>query len=774
MQPLPVQAGNALINLSDPPAQCWEATNPGGGGWFERVGVGPSGIVVACSDLSGAYISYNKGEWWENIGFQRGLTETHVASVGFPPADPDIILLGTEAGIFRSNDAGAHFNRVLSDGYIECFAFSPAEPATGYAAWHSAYNSLEAHIYKTTDSGLTWSRVDADFPAFRRVVKLVVTNTTPGVIFALTGNGRFVNGPGDVYRSTDGGSTWLSVGALFNNRVVDISPAPSDADVIYASVDDADIFELGYLYRSDNLGDSWTFLSRRSGHIWLDADDPQVIRMIESDLQYPWLDQIEGFWESTQAGSSGSFQKISSVNDWVRGWSTAYWTFNATSEHGAFAADPSAPDYFYWVNSQFVYRSADRGRTVTQVYTTEAGGQGTNRWQSRGIDNVVIMVLDINETNPDEIYAGFYDLGTFRSLDGGYTWTAINDPEHTGDWEGAGGNTLTLLTDPDLGGKIWSAQSDGQDGPSALLVSTNAGDDWSVVGNGLPPSLYLGLSLDRNSNINNRTMFITADGDVYRSRDGGLSWNPVLLNGGLRFTEVDRSDGNIIYAGGENGFWRSADGGDTWSETGLTLMRGSYPGEPSRGWEGVYDIKSDPHVPGRVYVVATGTGKGLFRSNDYGLTWEAGQTPLLAGDFLRRLAVSPLDPDIIFITSSSAYDSGGYETGSRGVLRSIDGGQTWEQLTDGLSWPFAIPIVIGPAPDAVVFIGSPGTGIHRLVPCNSPCAADLDDDGDVDQADLGILLAAYDINSAGDIDGDGDTDQADLGILLAYYDQPCP
>ncbi|MFG0253152.1 MAG: hypothetical protein ACF8NJ_09795 [Phycisphaerales bacterium JB038] len=46
---------------------------------------------------------------------------------------------------------------------------------------------------------------------------------------------------------------------------------------------------------------------------------------------------------------------------------------------------------------------------------------------------------------------------------------------------------------------------------------------------------------------------------------------------------------------------------------------------------------------------------------------------------------------------------------------------------------------------------------------------DLDGDGDVDQADLGILLASYGKDAGGDLDGDGDTDQADLGILLANY-----
>jgi Right handed beta helix region len=52
-------------------------------------------------------------------------------------------------------------------------------------------------------------------------------------------------------------------------------------------------------------------------------------------------------------------------------------------------------------------------------------------------------------------------------------------------------------------------------------------------------------------------------------------------------------------------------------------------------------------------------------------------------------------------------------------------------------------------------------------------AGDLNGDGCVDQADLGILLAAYGVGDGGDIDGDGDTDQADLGSLLANYGQGC-
>ncbi len=54
------------------------------------------------------------------------------------------------------------------------------------------------------------------------------------------------------------------------------------------------------------------------------------------------------------------------------------------------------------------------------------------------------------------------------------------------------------------------------------------------------------------------------------------------------------------------------------------------------------------------------------------------------------------------------------------------------------------------------------------------CPGDLNGDGQRNQADLGILLAAYGVSAGGDIDGDGDTDQADLGILLSVYNIPCP
>ena len=73
-----------------------------------------------------------------------------------------------------------------------------------------------------------------------------------------------------------------------------------------------------------------------------------------------------------------------------------------------------------------------------------------------------------------------------------------------------------------------------------------------------------------------------------------------------------------------------------------------------------------------------------------------------------------------------------------------------------------------PVPDFIQYVDVDYIRVYMIT-----CPADLDENGEVDQADLGILLASYGMNAGGDLDGDGDTDQADLGQLLADYGTDC-
>lgn len=154
-----------------------------------------------------------------------------------------------------------------------------------------------------------------------------------------------------------------------------------------------------------------------------------------------------------------------------------------------------------------------------------------------------------------------------------------------------------------------------EDGPCYVFFATpGVAPEYVFDAATLPdPALAVeiwGLSLDRNSPVGNRTLFVTAGGEVYRSTDDGYTWSLVFSGGRARITAVDRFDGNLVYAGGDGGFWHSTDGGETWDQVGLPEMRG------------VYDIEVDPSNPGRVYVACYGNGLGVYRSRDGGESWE--------------------------------------------------------------------------------------------------------------------------------------------------------
>jgi hypothetical protein len=88
---------------------------------------------------------------------------------------------------------------------------------------------------------------------------------------------------------------------------------------------------------------------------------------------------------------------------------------------------------------------------------------------------------------------------------------------------------------------------------------------------------------------------------------------------------------------------------------------------------------------------------------------------------------------------------------------------------DGDGIDGVLAVVLRPAPGALPELPGFGDDDERYVGCDG----DLNYDGVIDQADLGILLASFGVDAGGDIDGDGDTDQADLGILLAVYRGHC-
>jgi hypothetical protein len=349
---------------------------------------------------------------------------------------------------------------------------------------------------------------------------------------------------------------------------------------------------------------------------------------------------------------------------------------------------------------------------MNSLYTTEVP-VASNCWQNTGVKNTCVWQVTVNEVNPNVVFAAFWDMGLWRSMDHGSTWESCNNLGYSGNWteplingtqQGIGGNSHSVVTDPARANMVWAALGGDQGQTLYLLKSTNYGefDSWQPS-SGLPATYNVyGLSIDRHSPSTNRILFCTADGDVYRSANDGSGWSSVLTGMNCQCTQVDYTNSNYVYAGGDGGFFRSSAGGNaaSWTNVGLAEMTA------------VSCIQCDPSNPGWIYVACYGNGSsvtGLYRSTNRGATWQK----ILADYFLQGVAVDSKNSNNLYAASSSNESWGWYDTRSQGVLYSRNCGLTWQQANEGLSWPFAFTLAVDGRNPSYVFLGSPGSGFQR-------------------------------------------------------------
>ncbi len=186
----------------------------------------------------------------------------------------------------------------------------------------------------------------------------------------------------------------------------------------------------------------------------------------------------------------------------------------------------------------------------------------------------------------------------------------------------------------------------------------------------------------------------TASGGIWKSTNKGTTWQPVFDDHAVSTfgdLAIAPSDPMIVYAGtGEqqnrqssswgNGIYRSDDGGDTWRHLGLENTRH------------IGRVLVHPNDPNTVYVAALGNlwqpspERGILRSTDGGHSW---QTVLYVDESTGfvDMVINPENPDIIV---AAAYQrqrrTWGFNGGGpgSGIHRSVDGGDTWTRVTDGI------------------------------------------------------------------------------------------
>jgi hypothetical protein len=221
----------------------------------------------------------------------------------------------------------------------------------------------------------------------------------------------------------------------------------------------------------------------------------------------------------------------------------------------------------------------------------------------------------------------------------------------------------------------------------------------------------------------------TQRGGVFRSDDGGASWEPVGLAGRLLMAIISSpAERDVVWAGTEpSEVWRSGDAGATWEQTTRleTLASSSqwsfpprpdthhvrwiacHPTEPGRLWIAIeagtlvstidggrtwrdrvsggpwdtHELAVHPKAPDTLHVSA---GDGYFESDDAGATWGSPSDGLDVG-YLRSVAIAPEQPDLIVVSASSGPHSAYVSGRSDGRLYRRAKRERWERVRDG--WP---------------------------------------------------------------------------------------
>lgn len=339
------------------------------------------------------------------------------------------------------------------------------------------------------------------------------------------------------------------------------------------------------------------------------------------------------------------------------------------------------------------------------------------RWRcigpSRGGRTVAISGVP---GQPNVFYLAAVNGGVWKTTDSGQEWTPIFDGQPTG----SVGAIAVAPSDPKI---IYVGSGEGLQRPDlavgdGIYKSVDAGQTWKHLGlrdgqqianilvDPTDPNLVFAAVLGHPYGPN-------AERGVFRSRDGGQTWQRVLYrdeNTGAADLAFEPGNPKIIYAslwaarvapweirsGGSftargSGLFKSADGGTTWKELTQAVTTAT-DGLPRMG------IAVAPARPSRVYVLAGGThaASGLYRSDDGGEHFERLHTARRVtgtGPGAMGVAVAPDNPDVVYVANTSTY-------------RSTDGGRTFNGIKGAPGGDDYQRIWINPADPQIIALSS--------------------------------------------------------------------
>lgn len=498
--------------------------------------------------------STDGGVSWTELGINGKWND-----VWIPGTHPDRYLLGGEAGLAISEDAGASWTVLTSEHYFFEFIDHPDDPDRIYAVIDSE------GIAVTEDGGLSWEfrglpeTPDLDSRPNTRGIALI-----PGdpVTLIACRRWRTSYADGEITRSFDEGYTWETVYETGANRV---RVAPSDPDVIWACGGDNhfDDWLETWIFRSDDGGTSWTKLNYSQGGMGFDLqvhpEDADTVYIgvlgfgviVTRDGGETWEPHCRymsgnAVYDMAVAGEEDVFVSSHSMGLWHLDTGAGRWNHLSelpTRIRVSFAVDTSDPDVIV-AGSSNAYRTEDGGETWNE--TNMIGGSSM---KGMGFDPVNSQFCYCGRTNMTDSF------GIWASMDNGVSWLRKTE-----------NNAGFLAADPFNAGTlfatVWTPPSHYR-----LSRSTDFGTTWDDLG--LPAPIW---AMAADPMLPGR-FYMCYDAQtpyVARTDDWGDNLTNYAMDYAVRDLAVSTLTGDV-YAASE-GMYASRDNGATWEEISIGLF----------------------------------------------------------------------------------------------------------------------------------------------------------------------------------------------------------
>ena len=591
-----------------------DPSNPDNTYW---VGTGETWTRNSVSAGDGIYKTIDGGKNWTKMGLEK---TDRIASIQIDPSNPNIIYVAAmgalwgdseDRGVYKTEDGGKTWKKILyvnaTTGCSE-LVMDPTNPKIVYAAFwefrRTAYSfssgGLNSALYKSTDGGLTWQKLQNGLPKGKLGrIAVTVAPANPDIVYAvLEAEKKEEKG---LYRSDDGGATWKFLNGDFGLTVrpfyfSKITVDPKNPDVIAKaglsgslSIDGGKTFRnLGYVH-SDihdivfDISNSNKLIVATDGGLYKSYDRGSSFEMVEdlplSQFYHVSIDNQEPY---------NVYGGLQDNNSWFGpsaspgGIEARDWELVGQGDGFRVYPHPTQPNIVYseMQGADAIWRfDVDKQQLkVIKPYPVEGDPKLRFNWNAP---------ITTSKHHPDRLYVGSQFVHV--SDDKGDSWRKISPDLTTNDplkqnQEASGGlsadnsgaeNHCTLFTiaeSPLSDQIIWAGSDDGN-----VQLTQDGGKTWTNVTKNFPGLPTNTWCYHIEASVHGKgTAYAVFDGHskndytpyVYKTTDFGKTWVSITssdLTTFVRNIQEDYENPNLLFLGAENGLFITINGGKNWS-----------------------------------------------------------------------------------------------------------------------------------------------------------------------------------------------------------------